>query len=315
MLDWESNVSQTSSKDTGIKNLLEVLAAGSPAIVYADLFSLPYNAAHQDEGMWIMLPILVYGYDDQDDQVWIADRARVPLSVTTGRLAIARGRTKKNKYKIITHEPPLVENLKSAVLAGIQECVQLFTEPPSKGSKHNFGFMAYEKWVKMLGESSWAKRFSPGSFMYAGLTSAFNDICIFGKDGGAERENYANFLEEASQILSKPSLTVPAEMFRVSAKAWDGLANALLPDEINLFKKTKLLMLERHHLFLNKGNAALDDILILDDQLDEIKKQVSEAFPLDSSHLDDFKFSIAEKILAIREIEYSAIQELQKAVR
>ena len=124
-LGIQSNVRQTASADKGIKNLLEVLEDGSPAIVFADMFSLPYNAAPHDEGMWVMLPILVYGYDENEDVVWIADRSRVPLTVTTEELASARGRTKKNKFRILTHEPPDESKLKSAVEEGIRECVQL----------------------------------------------------------------------------------------------------------------------------------------------------------------------------------------------
>ena len=113
--------------------------------------------------------------------------------------------------------------------------------------------------------------FPPGNMIYAGLTSAFTDICIFGKEGGAERDTYALFLEEASELLSKPALTEVAEKFRSSAKAWNDLANTIFPDNINLFKKTKDLMLKRHHLFLDSGNSALEEIHQIDDQLEAIK--------------------------------------------
>jgi hypothetical protein len=314
----QSNVRQTASADKGVKNLQDVLEAGTPAIVFADMFSLPYNAAPQDEGMWVMLPILVYGYDEQEDLVYIADRARIPLTVTTEELSKARGRTKKNKYRVLTHQPPVEGNLKSAVEGGIRECIQLFTQPPPKGSKTNFGFLAYDKWIKLLGKSSdkgsWDKMFSPGNLMYAGLTSAFTDICIFGKDGGAERETYAQFLEEAGEILSKTALTDVAEKFRSSALAWNNLANTLLPDEVKLFKETKDLMLERHHLFLEKGISALDRIHEIDDQLEAVKTQVIEAFPLDTIQSNELKTSIAEKVLIIRDIEIDAIDDLKAAV-
>ena len=316
LLGIQSNVRQTASADKGIKNLLEVLEDGSPAIVFADMFSLPYNAAPHDEGMWVMLPILVYGYDENEDVVWIADRSRVPLTVTTEELASVRGRTKKNKFRILTHEPPDESKLKSAVEEGIRECVQLFTQPPPKGSKNNFGFLAYEKWVKMLGKSndkgSWNKMFPPGNLMYAGLTSAFTDICIFGKEGGAERKTYARFLEEAGVLLSRPELTAVADKFRTSAQAWDDLAKTLLPDTVELFKRTRVLMLDKHHLFLDKGNSALEEIHQINDQLGEIKSQVSEEFPLNSSQSDEMKGSIAEKVMAIRDIEFDAVQDLMK---
>ena len=317
-LGIQSNVRQTSTADKGVKNLLEVLESGSPAIIYADVFGLPYNAAPLNQGMWLMMPALVFGYDEVGDVVWIADRSRAPLTVTTETLTIARGRTKENKFRILTHEPPDNEKLKSAVQSGIQDCIQLFTQPPPKGSKHNFGFLAFEKWAKVLGKSnernSWIKMFPPGDYMYAGLTSAFTDICIFGKEGGAERETYANFLDEASVILSLPALSEVGEKFRSSAQAWNDLANTLLPDEIKPFKETKDLMLRRHRLFLDEGTSALNQIQLIDDELISIKTHVSKGFPLDSKRVVDLRESIAEKVLAIRDIELDAVQDLEQAV-
>jgi hypothetical protein len=209
-LDLQINIHQTASPDKGMNNLLEVLAAGTPAIVFADLFSLPYNALPYDKGMWAMLPILVYGYSESADLVSIADRARVPLTVSGKELAIARGRTKKNKYRLLTLEPPNPAKLQSAVKEGIRNCIQLFTQAPPKGSKNNFGFLAYKKWadnlVKTTGRGSWQQEFPPGDKKYAALTSAFQNITIFGKDGGAEREVYAQFLDEASSLMTNPAL-------------------------------------------------------------------------------------------------------------
>ena len=317
-LEIQTNVHQTASPDKGVNNLMEVLAAGLPAIVYADMFSLPYNALPYDEGMWAMFPILVYGFNEGTDLVSIADRARVPLTVTGEELAAARGRTKKNKYRLLTLEPPNPKKLQSAVKAGIKNCIDLFTQPPPKGSKNNFGFLAYKKWadnlVKTKTRGSWQQEFLPGGKMYAALTSAFQNITIFGKNGGAERELFAQFLDEASVILANPVLNEIAQQFRFSANAWDDLSVALLPNEVPLFKETRELILDKHQLFLNKGNAAHQDIHQMKDRLDEIKNQVSEQFPLNNAESAELKTSVRDKVLEIHDIELKAIKDLQKAM-
>lgn len=314
-LDIQSNVLQTTNPERGINNLTDVLERGSPAIVFADMFSLPYNALPQNEGMWGIYPILVYGYEEDKDIVWIADRSRSPLTISTEELETARGRTKKNKYRIQTHEPPNPDKLGSAVEAGIRDCIQLFTGPPPKGSKDNFGFLAFKKWENQLTKSaqrnSWAKVYPPGSRMYAALTSAFTDITIFGKDGGAERQLYAQFLDEASLLLEISELSKIADKFRKSADAWDDLSTALLPEEVPLFKETRELMLEKHHMFLEKGNSAFDEIHRIGDRLAEIKQQVSEDFPLNSSEASDLEASIADKITAVHNIEWDAVKDLK----
>jgi len=317
-LEIKTNVHQTASPDKGIQNLEEVLESGSPAIVYADMFSLPYNALPYDEGMWGMFPILVYGIDSGEDLVSIADRARVPLTVTLEELTVARGRTKKNKYRLLTIEPPNPSKLQTAVEAGIRNCIELFTQAPPKGSKSNFGFLAFKKWadllVKPTGRDSWQQEFPPGRKMYTALISAFQNITIFGKDGGAERGVFAQFLDEASSLLSNTALSDIAQEFRASANAWDNLAIALLPDEVPLFKETRDLMLGKHRSFLNNGNEALQEIHQINRRLDEILNQVSGQFPLNSAQAAELNASVREKVLEIHDIELKAIEDLQKAM-
>ena len=182
-------VRQTSSPAKAVANLLDSLEEGLPPIVWADLWSMPYNALPGDQGMWAMFPLVVYGYQEQEDTVWIADRARVPLTVTTAELAAARSRVKKQKNRILTLEPPNPDKLPDAVREGIWNCIRLYTEKPPKGSRNNFGFAAYDRWgdllVKPKMRMSWAQEFPPGARMYAGLKSAYNDIALFGKDGNA----------------------------------------------------------------------------------------------------------------------------------
>lgn len=317
-LDIKTKVLQTANPDKGVENLLAVLESGSPAIAVADMFSLPYNVLDYDEGMWAMLPILVFGYEQDLNEVWIADRSERQLSVTTDELATARGRTKKNKFRLLIHEPPNPDNLEQAVMDGIQDCVNNFTQPPPKGSKNNFGFLAYQKWIDLLLKpnlrNSWHKDFAPGSRMYAGLISAFEDISIFGKNGGAERTLYAQFLDEASILVSKPVLKEIAGQFKESAEAWDALAASLLPDEVPLFRETRNLILKKHQLFLKQGSPALEEMLTIKDRLTALRKLVGEDFPLDNSQAEELRIEIANRVKAIKEIEFKAIEELRHSI-
>jgi len=317
-LDIKSSVKQSTSSEKGIKNLTAELESGSPAIVYADMYSLPYNALDTDQGMWAMLPILVYGYDQDSNEVFIADRSTKPLSVSTEDLIQARGRTKKNKNRLLIHEQPNPEKLEMAVMEGLIDCVNYFIQPPPKGSKHNFGFMAFQKWIDLLQKpnqrGSWQKEFAPGQRMYAGLKSAFEDICIFGKYDGADRKLYAQFLDEANKLLSKSELKEIAEQFLMSAKAWDDLADSLLPDEIPLFKETRTLMLRKHRLFLEQGSSSLEEMIHIKIRLSELQSLVDNDFPLTQSQVEDMRDEIAGKVKAVRDIEFDAIDNLSKAI-
>src|SRR5688572_22599719 len=58
-----TQIKQTAKADIALKNLTDALAAGKPAIVWADIYSLPYSSITASEDMAAVMPIVVYGYD------------------------------------------------------------------------------------------------------------------------------------------------------------------------------------------------------------------------------------------------------------
>jgi len=308
----------TRSPEKGRANLLNTLREGVPAIVWADMYSLPYNALEHDEKMWAMFPILVYGHDEAADTVWIADRARVPLHVTPEALQRARARGKKEKFRVLTVDPPVAEKVAAAVRAGIWDCIKLYTEKPPKGSKNSFGLAAFRWWAEQLrnprARMSWEKEFPAGPEMLAGLTSAFHDINLFGKGTVADRELYADFLEEAAVILDKPALEVVAAIFRESAAAWHNLGAALLPDEIDPLRETRELMLHQHRLFLDRGNGAVEEMAQIDVRLDAIKDSVTADFPLEPAAVTAMRERIADHVMVVHETESQAVDALRAAL-
>jgi len=83
--------------------------------------------------------------------------------ISAGALDAARARVKKDKFRVVTFDPPIADKLASAVQLGICDSIKLFTEPPPKGSKSNFGLLAYDWWIKQLtnprARMSWEKEF------------------------------------------------------------------------------------------------------------------------------------------------------------
>lgn len=308
----------TANPDKAVKNLVDLLEEGSPALVWVDMFGLPYEHQSQAEGVWHMFPVLVYGYDEAADRVDVADRARLPLSMTTGQLADLRGRVKNVKHRVLSLDIPDAEKLPAAVQAGIWDSIKLFTEKPPKGARHNFGLAAYQHWAEMLTspkkKGSWAKEFPAGSKLYAGLTCAFWDINIFGKDGKAERDVYADFLDEASLILGKRELQNVAQQFRASAGAWDALSVALLPDWSPPLAETRQLMLRQHRLFLDEGAASLTERQTISDRLKTIRGQMADDFPLTEAEIVRLQEAVAEQVLRIHDIEAAAVATLREAI-
>jgi hypothetical protein len=310
---------QTAKPERAESILVDTLEGGQPAIVWADMWSLPYNALPWDEGMWGAFPLVVYGYEPEEDRVLIADRAGVPLAVTIEVFTAARSRIKKIKNRLLTLDAPVEEKLASAVCLGICDTIQLYTEKPLKGSKKNFGLNAYQFWAKMLTTPkqrlSWEKQFPLGLPMYAGVTSAYNFSCLFGKgtEQDAERGMYADFLDEAAVLLDLPSLNDVAEKFRAAARAWQKLPRFLLPEDVQPFAESRELMLRKHSLFLEQGGGALEEISTINRRLDDIRALMESDFPLTQAEVEALRERLAEQILIIHDLEQTAVQALKDA--
>lgn len=312
------DVLQTNKPAKGVRNLVETLAEGLPAIAWADMWSLPYNVLPNEGGMWLMYPILVYGYDEAADQVWIADRANVPLRVTTGELAAARGRVKQDKYRILSLDLPDPEKLAAAVTAGIWDCINLYTEKPPKGSANNFGLQAFQHWADLLTKAkqrmSWEKEFPAGVKLYAGLTSTFSRLGTVGINGEADRPLYAAFLEEAAIILNKPALTEVAAQFRQSGAAWRALGMILLPDTVVPLQETRLLLERKHQLFIEQGGAARQERRQIDERLQAIRTAMITDFPLTAAEVLALREQICAQVLHLRDLEQAAVTQLRAMI-
>jgi hypothetical protein len=320
-LGVEQTLVQTTNPKKGVQNLTDSLAEGVPPLVWADHYSLAYNAMPEDAGMWQMVPLVVFGYEPGEDRVSLADRAAVPLTTTTGEFDAARGRVKQDRFKLLTLEMPDADKLPAAVSAGIWSCIKLFTEAPPKLGRDNFGFAAYRRWADLLTKPkqrlSWEREFPRGRRLFAGLTSTFNMIALFGQDGlalDAERGIYADFLEEAAVILKKPALTEVATQFRLSGEAFCTLAHQLLPDSVPHLQEARHLMLKRHRAFIEQGNAITDDMRHANARLAEIRDAVTDDFPLTDSEVIDLRGQLASQVLHICALEQTAIDMLRHAM-
>lgn len=301
-------IQQTTKADKGRENLLAALDAGTPAIVWADMWTLPYNGLQYDEGMWGMMPLVAYGLGDE---AHIADRSGVGLRVSAETFQSARSRIKKDKHRLMLLEAPDWYKLPSAVTAGLWDTVKLFTEKPPKGGRNSFGFNAYKHWVKLLtksaGKQSWDKLFPAGTTLYAGLVGAFERTTTFGQARcGADRHTFADFLDEANVILAQEALREVGEIFRESADAWCKLNEIVLPDEIELLGETRRLLLERKHLFIKQGDASIDRRMAISSRLQEIRL----AFDLEPTKITHLKNQIADQLMLIHDIEHRAITAL-----
>lgn len=315
-LGMAQDVQKTTSANKATDNLRGVLAAGHPALVWVDLFSLPYTISDRDDDMTLMIPVVVYGYDG--DTVTVADRAGVPLQIPAEDFLTARGKVKKTRYKLLVVDDVNMSRLTSAVEQGLHDTVHLFTgHAPVKHANKSLGSTGMTRWADCLTKrgdrQSWQKIFPPGSAMYAGLKTAFTSIETT-NGTGAERGRFADFLDEAATHIDRPALHNIAAGYRDLVPEWTALAEAHLAEDVPLFAETRALLRRTHRLFIEQGQDAQAEREQINTRLREIRAEMTQNFPLSDAEAADLRADLAERVLALRDRETAQIEALQAAL-
>lgn len=314
-------VLQTTDPKKAEANLLEVLDSGRPALVWADAYSLPYNNMAATDKMWAMFPLVVFGYDGHTAH--IADRSGQPLTVSASDLQTARARVKQNKFRVVALDLPDTSKIASAVHKGLCQSVRLFTAAPPRGTRNNFGLTGMQHWAKMLTNTrnaqSWERLFPAGNKLWAALVGhgtqpgLFNWILAWG-DGGAERERYAQALDEAAELLKRPQLKSAAAGFRHAHAEWEILGQIALPDGVPAFQDARHLLTEREKCFITRGEAALKEIKEINQQLAKLDAAASAKFPLTATEVIQLRQAMSDQVLKIHNIEQEAVRAMEAAV-
>lgn len=312
-----TEVKQTDNPDKAAANLTRVLDDGKPALVWGDLCQYPYFNMPPNNQLWLMFPVVVYGYDA--DSVSIADRAKVGLTVSVDELAKARARTSANKHRLMTLGAPNLDTLPAAVEAGIQACVSSFLDEPPRGQmKGKYGLDAFTHWMNLLADTStkkgWAKSYPPGAKFYTMLKSGYHYVHFWGGDSSGSRGVYADFLDEAATILSKPALKDVAAHYRTAASLWDAMLRALLPDSIAPFKDTRELMQRSFGLFIEQGGASLPERQQISTRLKTIRDEMDTHFPLNERESAALRDQLRDQLQHIHDAEQAAVLALRDAM-
>jgi len=167
---------------------------------------------------------------------------------------------------------------------------------------------------------SWRRFFPPGRLLFAALAGfdavpgVYGWIRHWGAGDGAERGMYADFLIEAAEILNQAGLIEAANLFRASQRAWCELSDAVLPDDVPLFKQTRALLDRRHDLFIHRGGTALDEIGRINRSLVEIRAEAASDFPLNESQVTALFEEMKARLQKIHAIEVQAVTAMQDAL-
>lgn len=312
-------VKQTAGGKGAASSLKAALEQGQPAILSVDRASLLYQGFPPTLIKYMEHTIVVYGLDEQADLAYIGDKAATPLTVRISELAAARAAITSQKHRMMTIDlGSKVADLSAAISDGIHACAQAMLAPAMGNFSGNFGLNALAKWADMItnrkDKKGWPTVLRTSEGLYNVLAWVFKYIETFDTPGSAFRPMYADFLDEASNIISKPALREVAAQYRELGIMWSALADAALPNAIATFRETKELLRRKSSIFAAQGMAAVPQMQQVEARLAALKSEVAANFPLSGSDVTTLLGDLHQSVLRIHEAETAAITALQQAI-
>ncbi|MFT5682257.1 MAG: hypothetical protein ACI8RZ_003175 [Myxococcota bacterium] len=304
-------VSQTSSPRRAQDDLFATLDSGRAAICTVDPPLLPHRG----------LPLRLRGRTSQlvsvigtdGDDVLIDDLCQEPIRLSADQLSAARQSYRRARQRMMVVAPPLVSvNPAAAVREALVSTCRLFLNPPVS----NFGFAGLEKWASLLtnqqNRRGWPRLFAPPRALFSALHHTYTHLRYERAAPGAMRPMFADFLEEAADILGRRRLLSIASQYRRSAELWGQLTDLALPIEDATLWRCRAISERRRDLLRTGGVAATAEMQRLWRELETLGRRFSPSWS-EADRL--FRFRAMARILrAIRSVELSAVTALRQAV-
>jgi hypothetical protein len=302
------------------KNLRAELDLGNPVIVWADAYSLPHTGLCADQ-MWAMRPLLVVGQEGSDFLVVDRHESAFPLSAEV--LSAARSRVKKDRHRMMTLEAPDEERVAEGLLRGIETCLALFLDKPPAGSPNNFGFTGMRNFAAMLVDDKtakgWGKTFAPGPRLVNALAGEWGQPGIadwierWGTSASADRDVFAQFLEEAAAWAGIPEVAAGAAAFRESASLWRRLADEAMSDAVDEFRALKTLKQRHSEIWISQGLASLSERASIRNEMANLTARAAESAVL-AREGASIRRTLSELVDAIADVEEPLISGLRRAL-
>jgi hypothetical protein len=323
-----AEVRHSSSRSAASKSLVKILNDGFTPIVWVEITKLPYmflsglrtggsHAAYGVDNTHLNAYHMVVVYGMEEDEVIVGDLAANVFRMSLDDLTEARHSNYAPKFRrvVITAAPPkpdprtmLAERIRGT-------CSQMID---GLGIA-NFGLSAMSKWAQMLtntkNKKGWPNCFPPGSSLHSALSSVFGQIELRGHGGSGFRTMYADFIEQAADVLKKPGLRKVAEQFHESEKSWGSISSATLPNTIPLLKKTRAALTRRATLLRKPRTARIEEELrSLRDDLGNLRETSAKDLSLSREAALDLFAAMSARVLETEAIERAAFTELRSMV-
>jgi len=116
-----------------------------------------------------------------------------------------------------------------------------------------------------------------------------------------------------SIVLGRNELNETAALYLELHDLWRGLAQAALPERVDIFRETRELLDRREAIRQELGGEGLEDIRPLNDRLHALKGELNDAFPLNGSETAALFAEIRDRLEGIYRAEIGALASLRSS--
>jgi hypothetical protein len=283
------------------KGLAEWTAEG-PVLAWMDMGTLPHRGLPPSWSGGGYHLITVYQAEPGGEAL-IGDLADQPVTLTTKELTAARGRIKKDKFRILSLAPPAkAPDLKAALAGGLAAC----REGLRTGRIKNFTVASFGTWADQLhgakGKDSWERMFPPGPRLWRGLSSIHEFVEHYGTGGGLMRPMFAESLREAATLLKQPKLARLADQYLALGQRWSELAEAALPASVPMFDQARALIARKAELVYS-GPDGGEDAATVGAQIEALGARSRKEFPLNDVQAATLRQELQRRVRAIHAAE------------
>ena len=90
------------------------------------------------------------------------------------------------------------------------------------------------------------------------------------------------------------------------------MAATLLPDTIPALQATRQLLLQRQQLFIQQGNASVDERQAINQKLAALKESIAKEFPMTEGEVIALRENLRNQLLRLHDQEQAAALHLRE---
>jgi hypothetical protein len=304
--DFESILTRSVKK--GHLFLKDTLKMNQPGLVCVDMAYLDHLLTGEDDHFGEH-NFLVYGIDELENIAYISDRFHGTTTMPLTQLQQARASlfppfpatNQMVRFSFPKKLTPLEEIIPDAIL----ENVDAMLNPPIS----NAGVKGIKKWSKEL--AKYPKLMPEPRQLAHALMMHYIYIETGGSGGAIFRQLYADFLQEADELMDIAALSQGVEDFKEIVSTWHQISASLLPEGFPALSELREIQQSINDDLEQIGLSALKKVRKRSETVPEL---LEEAAKSEIPSFPEFSKKTQELLLHVGQLETDALSRLNQGL-